>query len=159
MLNDLSELDYKNSQPIEMQLANITENAKKLQNEVNVVIDAPVEDKNKKKILEQQLTKNIMAAQAIATTGYWQENRKCIVQTLQCSLRKLLLTKSQIVTQTLFYNVDEEVNMEIDDFADVNSFIDAEVKKKEIVQVNMHFMQNFKTLWGQVFLSPRPRRS
>ena len=136
LLNDLNQLDYKNSQPIEIQLANITENAKKLQNEVNVFIDAPVEDKNKKKALEQQLTKNIMAAQAIATTGYWQENRKSIVQTLQCSLRKLLLTKSQIVTQTLFFDVDEEVNMEIDDFADVNSFIDAEVKKQETIQVN-----------------------
>ena len=138
LLNDLNKLDYKNSQPIEIQLANITENAKKLQNEVNVFIDTPVEDKNKKNLLEQQLTKNIMAAQAIATTGYWQENQKCIVQTLQCSLRKLLLTKSQIVTQTLFFNVDEQVNMEIDDFADVNSFIDAEAKKQEIIQVNIY---------------------
>ena len=83
-----------------------------------------------KQFLEKQLTKNLVLSQALHTTGYWEENRKCIVQTLQSCLRKLLLSKSQVVTQKLFFNVnEEEAAMEIEEFADVNSFIDSEVAK------------------------------
>ena len=125
-LNILNKIDFGKDKSIEEQLAKITENAKYLQTEVNRM-DASGEWKE---FLEKQLTKNLVLAQALHTTGYWEENRKCIVQTLQSCLRKLLLSKSQVVTQKLFFNVNEkEAPMEIDEFGDVNSFIDSELAK------------------------------
>ena len=120
-LNMLNKIDFGKDKSIEEQLAKITENAKYLQAEVNRM-DASGEWKQ---FLEKQLTKNLVLAQALHTTGYWEENRKCIVQTLQSCLRKLLLTKSETVTQKLFFNVSEEVPMEIEEFSGVNHFVEA----------------------------------
>ena len=139
--NDLNKIDLANSQPIEVQLANITENVKLLQKEVDM-LGKSQQDINKKKRLEQQLTRHLMTTQALTTSGYWEENRKCIVKTLQSCLRKLLLTKSEIITQNLFFNVDEDVQMDMEDFADVNSYIEAVSSKKsnDQNQVNYSFV-------------------
>ena len=79
--------NFKNNEPVEVCLKTITENVQIIDKEMENYVFSTMD--NKAQLLEKQLTRNLLAAQVISTSGYWEENRKCIMKTIRTHIEKL----------------------------------------------------------------------
>ena len=84
----LKSLDFRNNEPMEVCLKIITENVQKIQKELERYILSTKNDEAHK-MIDKQLTRNLLAAQVIYATGYWEENKKCIIKAIYDCFFKL----------------------------------------------------------------------
>ena len=84
----LKSLDFENNEPVEVCLKIITENIQIIQKETERYSLCTKNDEAHK-MIDKQLTRNLLAAQVIPATGYWEENKKCILKTIYDCFFKL----------------------------------------------------------------------
>ena len=112
----LESLDFKNNEPIEVCLKMITENVQKIQKELERYILSTKNDEAHK-MLDKQLTRNLLAAQVIYATGYWEENKKCIIKAIYDCFFKLSTSHEEALSsETSLGPGTSKVLPEVNDF-------------------------------------------
>ena len=81
--------NFRNNEPVEVCLKTIKVNLQIIHSEIEKCVLSSINYDNNSKLLEKQLTRNLLAAKVISTTGHLEENRLCIIQTIQRSIEKL----------------------------------------------------------------------
>ena len=84
---------------------------------------------NKSKLLEKQLTRNILAAKVISTTGHLEENRSYMIQTIQRSIEKLQKDRKEYLNLKCVNSV-EDVEVKLKHSTSVPKLDNGQLKRK-----------------------------